>query len=171
MHRGSLIIATFLAASSVACVSRSPSIGVTSSDFDLNPLVGEWRGSYNSPVTGRTGTIAFTLRAGEGAASGNVIMIPKADSLLTPEEREAVSDVSSPRRAVLKIHFVRKEGGTLSGTLDPYRDPDCNCSVTTTFQGVFRDARTIDGTFTTVPSAPGGSVTSGTWTASRVKKL
>jgi hypothetical protein len=160
-----------MAAASVACVSRSPSIELTSSDFDLNPLVGEWRGSYSSPVTGRTGTIAFTLRAGEGAASGNVVMIPKADSLLTPEEREAVSDVSSSRRSVLKIHFVRKEGGSLSGTLDPYRDPDCDCSVTTTFQGVFRDARTIDGTFTTVPSAPGGSVTGGKWTATRVKKL
>jgi hypothetical protein len=144
---------------------------VTSSDFDVNPLVGEWRGGYSSAATGRTGTIAFTLRAGEGAASGNVVMIPRADSLLTDEEREALSSTSSPGKSVIKIHFVRKEGGSVNGTLDPYRDPDCNCPVTTTFQGVFRDARTIEGTFTTVPSTPGGSVTGGNWKATRVKKL
>jgi hypothetical protein len=171
MRRGSLIIATFIFASGVACASRSPSIELTSSDFDLNPLVGEWRGDYSSAATGRTGTIAFTLRAGEGAASGNVVMIPRADSLLTDEEREALSTTSSAAKSVLKIHFVRKEGGSVNGTLDPYRDPDCNCPVTTTFQGVFRDARTIVGTFTTVPSTPGGSVTGGKWTVTRLKKL
>jgi hypothetical protein len=98
-------------------------------------------------------------------------MIPRADSLLTDEEREALGSTSSSAKSVLKIHFVRKEGGSVNGTLDPYRDPDCDCPVTTTFQGVFRDARTIAGTFTTVPSTPGGSVTGGNWKATRVKKL
>jgi hypothetical protein len=171
MRRDRLIVATFIAASSIACHSRSPSIELTSSDFDLNPLVGEWRGDYSSAATGRTGTIAFTLRAGEGVASGNVVMIPRADSLLTDEEREALSSTSAPAKSVLKIHFVRKEGGAVNGTLDPYRDPDCGCLVTTTFQGTFRDARTIVGTFTTVPSAPGGSVTGGKWSVKRIKKL
>src|SRR6266550_9466981 len=97
-----------LASFSVACTSRPPEIGVTSSDFDLNPLVGEWRGSYSSAETGRSGTIAFTLRAGESSASGNVVMIPRADSLLTAEEQELVTNVSTPRREVLKIHFIRK---------------------------------------------------------------
>src|SRR5947208_16957133 len=116
--------------SAVGCTSRTPEIGVTSSDFDLNPLVGEWRGNYSSAETGRSGTIAFTLRAGESSASGNVVMIPRADSLLTAEEQELVTNVSTPRREVLKIHFIRKEGGNLSGTLDPYKDPDCACTVT-----------------------------------------
>ncbi len=160
-----------LASFSVACTSRPPEIGVTSSDFDLNPLVGEWRGSYSSAETGRSGTIAFTLRAGEAAASGNVVMIPRPDSLLTPAERELVSNVSTGGPTVLKIHFLRKEGGNLSGTLDPYRDPDCNCQVTTTFQGSFRDARTIEGTFTTVPSVAGSKVTGGKWMVTRVKRL
>src|SRR3982751_4770358 len=127
--RASLIIAAGSLISAVACTSRAPEIGVSSSDFDLNPLVGEWRGNYSSAQTGRTGTIAFTLRAGEGSASGNVVMIPRADSLLTPAERESVSNVSSAGRTVLKIHFLRKEGGNLSGTLDPYQDPDCDCPV------------------------------------------
>lgn len=171
MSRASTIARAVLAASTLACASRSPSIELTSSDFDLTPLVGEWRGDYSSAATGRTGTIAFTLRAGEGAASGNVVMIPRADSLLTDEEREALASTSSGGKSVLKINFVRKEGGSVNGTLDPYRDPDCECVVNTTFHGVFRDARTIEGTFTTVPSAPGGSVTTGKWRAVRVKKL
>jgi hypothetical protein len=170
MHRLPLIVAAFVAVSGSACAPHSPPIQLSSSDFDLGPLVGEWRGAYSSAATGRAGTIAFTLRAGEGSASGNVVMIPRADSLLTPAERVSLDSVSSAR-SVLKIHFVRKEGNNVGGTLDPYRDPDCGCPVNTTFEGAFVDARTIEGTYTTVPSAPGGSVTSGTWRVTRVKRL
>jgi hypothetical protein len=72
---------------------------------------------------------------------------------------------------VLKITFIRKERGNLSGTLDPYRDPECACTVITTFQGSFKDASTIEGTFSTVPSQAGGTVTGGTWRMTRVKRL
>lgn len=171
MQRATLILVASLAASTIACATKTPGIELTSSDFDLNPLVGVWRGAYSSAQTGRSGTIAFTLRAGESSASGNVVMIPKADSLLTAEEREAVENVSAAARTVLSIHFIRKEGGNLNGTLDPYRDPTCACTVTTTFQGSFRDSGTIEGTYTTVPSAAGSSVTSGKWKVTRVKKL
>lgn len=171
MHRASLILAAGLAASTIACARRTPEIDVSSSDFDVNPLVGEWRGTSNNPETGRSGTIAFTLNAGESSASGNIVIIPRADSLLTPEERELVSNVSAPKRQVLQIHFIRKEGGNLNGTLDPYVDPECGCQVTTTFQGIFQDARTIAGTFTIVPSKPGHGITSGKWMVKRVKKL
>jgi len=171
MKRFAYLCAAAAAATLMSCASHPPATEVTASDFDLNPLVGEWRGVSNNPHTGRTGTIAFTLRAGESAASGNIVLIPRPDSLLTPAERELVENVGTTGRSVLKINFVRKEGGNLSGTLEPYRDPDCGCSVTTTFQGSFRDARTIEGTFSTVPSLPGGVVTGGTWKVTRVKRL
>jgi len=170
MQRATLIIAA-LAASTIACATKPPGIALTSSDFDLQPLVGVWRGDYSNPQTGRKGTIAFSLRAGESFASGNVVMIPKPDSLLTPEERELASDVPSTGRSVIPIHFIRKQGGNLNGTLDPYRAPDCDCMVTTTFQGSFTDARSIQGTFTTVPSKAGSAITSGTWRVTRVKRL
>ncbi len=166
-----LFVAAIVASIMSCTPSHPPSTEVTASDFDLNPLVGEWRGEYSSAQTGRKGTIAFTLRAGESTASGNIVMIPRVDSTLTPAEREALSSTGTPGRSVLKIHFVRKEGGNLSGTLDPYRDPDCNCQASTTFQGSFRDARTIEGTFSTVPSQPGLSVSGGTWKVTRVKRL
>jgi hypothetical protein len=154
---------------SAGCATRQPEIELTSNDFDLNPLVGEWKGNYSSNETGRNGTIAFTLRAAELAASGNVVMLPRADSSFAANH--APVDPSVPNtREVLTIHFVRKEGSNVVGTLDPYRDPLCACQVTTTFQGSFRDRSTIEGTYRTVP-ASGSKVTGGTWKVTRVKRL
>jgi hypothetical protein len=165
------MLTVLIAASAIACARRTPGIEVSATDFDLNPLVGQWRGTYHSSTTGRSGTIAFTLLAGESSASGNVVMIPRSDSLLTPAEREMVNNVANPGRTVLSIHFVRKQGGSLSGNLDPYRDPDCGCQVTTTFEGSFAGSSAIEGTFSTVPSIAGGSVSGGTWKVTRVKRL
>jgi hypothetical protein len=156
-------------ASVVACSRGTPGIELASNDFDLNPLVGQWRGSFSSAQTGRTGTIAFNLNAGESAATGNVVMFAKPDSLLTPEERELAANV--PDRSVLKIHFLRKEGGTVSGGLDPYRDPECDCTVTTLFQGTFTNSTTIEGSYTTVRNKPGSDIVSGKWKVTRVKRL
>jgi hypothetical protein len=153
-----------VAAWATGCGSRRPpEIELTANDFDLNPLVGEWRGEYTNPAAGRSGTIAFTLRAGESSASGNVIMIPgRPDSL---------ASAAAMARSVLKINFIRKEGRRLTGTLDPYRDPTCGCQVITTFEGSFTDSRTIEGTFTTVPSQSGFNATGGNWKVIRVKRL
>lgn len=165
MKRLIIVIAVAgVAASATGCARRTPEIELTSSDFDLNPLVGEWRGDYSNPETGISGTIAFTLRAGESSASGNVVMIPRsADSSL--------ASAAAVARSVIKINFVRKEGRKVTGSLDPYRDPDCACQVTTTFEGAFTDARTIEGTFTTVPSQTGHNVTGGKWKVTRLKRL
>ncbi len=148
----------------VGCSRRPPEIELTSSDFDLNPLVGVWRGDYTNTVAGRNGTIAFTLRAGEAAASGNVVMLPANahDSLSLPAAVE---------RSVLKISFIRKEGRKVAGSLDPFRDPSCGCRVVTTFEGAFTDSRTIEGTFTTVPVEAGPKATGGRWKVTRVKRL
>jgi hypothetical protein len=165
MKRLIMILAVASVAASVTgCGSRRPpEIELTANDFDLNPLVGEWRGDYTNPAAGRSGTIAFTLRAGESSASGNVIMIPgKPDS---------VAAAAAMARSVLKINFVRKEGRKVTGTLDPYRDPTCSCQVITTFEGSFTDSRTIEGTFTTVPSQTGFNATGGRWKVIRVKRL
>jgi hypothetical protein len=166
MHRFSWIIALGVAASTIACASNPREIPISSSDFDLNPLLGEWHGAYKGSETGRSGTIAFTLRAGEANASGNVVMIPQSAGGET-----ATSASQAAGRQVLTIHFVRKEGGSVTGTLDPYADPECGCQVNTTFQGMFTDARTIEGTYTTVPSKPGTGVTTGTWKVTRLRRL
>jgi hypothetical protein len=152
------------AASFAACGGTpQPETQLTSSDFDLNPLVGEWRGDYTNPGAGRSGTIAFTLRAGESSAVGKVVLIPgKADTLVTS---------AAMARSVINISFMRKEGNKVSGTLDPYIDPTCACKVNTNFEGSFTDERTIEGTFSTVPTLTGAHVTGGTWKVTRVKRL
>lgn len=164
MNRLVIVLAVAGAAvSAVGCATKTPEIEVTSSDFDLNPLVGEWRGDYSNPETGRSGTISFTLRAGESSASGKVVMIPgRADTLAM---------AAAAARSVLTIHFIRKEGKKVSGTLDSYRDPECGCQVITNFEGSFADARTIEGTFTTVPAQAGHNVTGGKWKVTRMKRL
>jgi hypothetical protein len=35
----------------------------------------------------------------------------------------------------LLIRFVQVAAGAVSGTLEPYRDPDCGCLLSTTFVG------------------------------------
>jgi hypothetical protein len=172
MKRLTFVVAVAGATLAIAgCASRQqPEIELTSSDFDLNPLVGEWRGNYSSTETGRTGTIAFTLRAAESAASGSVVMLPRTDSSFAANH--APVDPSIPNtREVLTIHFVRKEGSNVVGTLDPYLDPECACQVITTFQGAFRDRGTIEGIYTTVPANSGRKATSGNWKVTRIKKL
>ena len=74
-------------------------------------------------------------------------------------------------RNVLAIHFVRKHGSSVHGTLDSYRDPDCQCVVTTTFDGSFQGGSVIEGTYSTVPSIAGGTVSGGTWRVTRVRRL
>jgi hypothetical protein len=159
-----ILAGAIVAAAELGCASKPPEIALTSSDFDLNPLVGEWRGDYTNPAAGRSGTIAFTLQAGVSSASGNVVMIPGSahDSLSLP---------AAVARSVLKINFIRKEGRKLTGTLDPFHDPSCDCRVVTTFEGAFIDARTIEGTFATVPTEPGHKATGGKWKVTRVKRL
>lgn len=165
MKRLIAVIAAIIAAASVeACATgKPPETTVTASDFDLQPLVGEWRGDYDNPGAGRSGTIAFTLRAGESSATGKVVLIPgKADTLAA---------AAAMARSVINISFMRKEGNKVTGTLDPYIDPTCACRVMTNFEGSFKDARTIEGTFSTVPSQSGAQITGGKWKVTRVKRL
>ncbi|MFL5477826.1 MAG: hypothetical protein ACJ79X_02300 [Gemmatimonadaceae bacterium] len=171
MQRAKIFTALAGSLLTLACATTPPGTEISSSDFDVQPLVGVWRGSFGSAQTGRSGTVALTLRAGESSAKGNVVLLPRPDSLLTPEEREAPENVNMPGRLVVGITFIRKEGGSLRGTLDPYTAPDCNCIVATTFQGMFTDANTIEGSFTTVPSKAGASVSTGVWKVTRVKRL
>ena len=66
---------------------------------------------------------------------------------------------------VLTIKLVRVSGDTVSGVLDAYRDPQCDCPVITTFTGTV-SGDTIDGTFTT-RGAQAAAPQSGTWRVTR----
>jgi hypothetical protein len=47
---------------------------------------------------------------------------------------------------VLHIRFVRAEGGIVNGRLEPYRDPQCGCQLTTVFRGMLK-GDTLSGSF------------------------
>jgi hypothetical protein len=154
-----------MAGSMFACALPKRPIKISADDFDISPLIGQWSGEYANPETGRSGTVAFTLRAGQSAAFGEVMMVPNSAA------SAASSGSSAQTRTPLRINFIRKEGGGVVGTLDPYVDPECNCRVKTTFQGKFSDSATIEGTFATEGVAGGRAPTGGNWRVKRVKKL
>jgi hypothetical protein len=52
------------------------------------------------------------------------------------------------------------------GELRPYRDPFCDCKVTTRFTGGLQ-GNVIEGTYRTVRADGSGTPTSGTWKVTR----
>jgi len=157
-----------------ACATRRYTpVEVTADDFDVSALVGRWAGEYHSDETGRSGNITFMLQAGEASAYGDVMMIPKTPTRTTvPLQNQIVGyPALGSVRELLTIHFVRKEGNAVVGMLDPYQDPECYCRVITTFRGVFKDGRTIEGTFSIQGSDQISMRSQGYWKVTRVKTL
>jgi hypothetical protein len=101
------------------------------------------------------------------------MMPPGVDTVAAANATAGVGTTVSgaAARQALTIRFVRKEGGKLLGTLDPYTDPDCRCTVNTSFQGSFTDAKTIEGTFTTAGPQGVRPATGGSWKVTRLRKL
>jgi hypothetical protein len=67
---------------------------------------------------------------------------------------------------LLTIRFVRAKGRQISGTLDRYWDPDCNCEMKTSFTGEINGDR-IEGTFTSISGRPGVGRSTGWWEVTR----
>lgn len=134
-------------AASLACASTPETVPLVGSPGDVSSLVGEWSGEYDGGSSGRSGNIVFVLRSATDTAHGDVMMIPRAyGEQASPQGQRAPLALRSGQ--VLRIAFVRIAGGAVSGTLDPYTDPDCRCTVQTTFTGTVR-GNTIEGTFVT----------------------
>jgi hypothetical protein len=150
-----------------AACSSNPAPPVPVQGSDLSALSGRWIGDYSSTETGRSGSIVFELRSGDKTAHGDVLMKPRQDggSTSTPSTSEALRTMPQ----MLNISFVSATGGTLRGTMDPYRDPECDCQVQTTFVGSFAGKDKISGTFTTTPQGA-GTISTGRWMVSRENK-
>lgn len=149
-----------------ACgASRSP-VPLVGASADINALTGEWAGDYSSVESGRSGSITFTLRATGDSAFGDVVMVPSAwgRPLVPWREQNAAGGNQAPASTVLTIRFVRVEHGHVSGTLDPYADPQTGARLLTTFSGEL-SGNTITGTYTT--RLPSGDTQTGRWTVQR----
>ncbi len=157
---------TLLVLALTACgASRAP-VPLVGASADVGALTGEWAGDYSSAESGRSGSISFTLRAAGDSAFGDVVMIPSAwGRRLVPWRGENATGANQqPASTVLTIRFVRVEHGHVSGTLDPYADPQTGARLLTTFSGEL-NGTTITGTYTT--RLPSGDTQTGRWTVQR----
>jgi hypothetical protein len=150
-----------------ACgASRSP-VPLVGASIDVSALTGEWAGDYSSAESGRSGSISFTLRAAGDSAFGDVVMIPSALGRPLMPYRENAAGVAGNQQSastVLTIRFVRVERSHVSGTLDPYADPQTGARLLTTFSGEL-NGTTITGTYTTRLAS--GDTQTGRWTVQR----
>ena len=146
-----------------ACSYTPPPIHVQGRAADVEALQGEWFGEYWSAESGRAGSILFRLNAAKDSAVGNVLMIPGEQN-----RASTTSETSRPHSEYIGIRFVRATEGQLLGMLDPYRDPNCGCRLTTTFTGTMR-GDTISGTFSS-RHHEGGDTQHGQWRVVRHSK-
>ncbi len=99
-------------------------------------IAGEWDGTYESDDGTRRGSIDFHLEAENDTAYGEAVMIPQGwdRPLQARDDRPGeMPSASMPRSLV--IRFVRVEGGEVSGEVESYFDPACNCRKVTVFRG------------------------------------
>ena len=157
---------TLLVLALTACgASRAP-VPLVGASADVGALTGDWAGDYSSTESGRSGSITFTLRATGDSAFGDVVMIPSAwgRPLVPWRQENATGANQTPSSTVLTIRFVRVEHGHVSGTLDPYADPQTGARLLTTFSGEL-SGKTITGTYTT--RLPSGDAQTGRWSVQR----
>ena len=147
MKRMCLSACMALALAIAGCSGAPAPVPMVGAPAEIAQLAGEWGGNYRNDTNGRVGSIVFTLSAGADTAYGDVVMIPRerrAERMPTQDPSQGLPVSRAPE--VLSIAFVRAAGGGVSGQLVPYRDPECDCRVTTRFQGhVHRNI--IEGTF------------------------
>lgn len=132
---------------------------------EVAALAGEWMGDYWSDESGRRGAIVFQLEAGADTARGEVIMNPGSFHPAMPSDPGTRHTIPDRPPAALRISFVRVGTGVVAGRLDPYRDPDCGCLLSTEFIGRLK-ADTLVGTFTSYHQEMSNTVR-GEWRAVR----
>lgn len=143
-----MAVALVALGSQMACHATAPSVQVLAQRADLASLVGDWVGEYSSAESGRSGSIVFNLAAGADSAAGDVVMTPRGSGEPLSANVPPGGGAMRPTPQPLRIRFVRLESGAVSGTLEPYRDPELGILLSTVFTGTL-DGDQIRGTFTT----------------------
>jgi hypothetical protein len=161
-----------LALAAAGCGWRRTPVPVLSDTGSTALLVGNWAGEYSSKETGRVGSISFELASEKDTAYCDVVMVPRTPVNATPAQANQAIQGGARLQAAgqpLKIQFVRLGDKRVTGTLEPYTDPDCGCRVVTTFVGVFTSPNTIEGTYTTRGTDMLHQTTGGQWKVTRQK--
>jgi hypothetical protein len=150
-----------------ACETERAAIPLAVDPAERSVLVGEWRGEYGNSSTKQAGSIAFFLLEGEDHAHGDVVMIPAGSSEPYRPSAGSAERAALRRGAeLLSIQFLRAEGGRVTGALEPYWDPVCECEVQTSFVGEMQGDRIV-GIFTALSGRPGIGRSTGWWEVHR----
>lgn len=157
------VVAVVFGAACTPVVMKTPVSGPASS---VSRLVGDWSGDYSSIESGRRGLISFHLKAGADTAVGDVIMQSSSDADPSVPNASSRTDALRTTHEALSIRFVFVSEHEVSGVLNPYRDPDCGCTLTTTFRGTLK-GDVIEGTFHSEGSGMSHIPADGRW---RVKR-
>ena len=155
-----------------ACSASRAHVPMVGAAGDVSALAGNWVGEYSSSESGRSGSISFSLKSATDSAVGDVVMIPNGlGSPLSPWQPDNTVNAANPAPGtqapaskVLTIRFVSVQSGQVSGTLDPYADPQTGARLVTTFTGQLK-GNTITGTYTTQLGS--GGTQAGRWTVER----
>lgn len=143
------LIVTSLFALFAGCASRPDPVPISGSSSAIGALAGTWLGQYEGRESGRSGSITFIISASGDSAFGDVVMVSDPNLGTIRPVHSAEEHMTHVRSAqALRIDFVAVAGGSVTGTLEPYIAPDCNCRVTTTFTGR-HSGNAIEGTFVT----------------------
>ena len=170
MMRAARIAALMLLTPLAACGWKRTPVPIVFESGSVALLVGKWAGEYSSTQTGRSGSITFDLASEKDTAFCDVVMIPKSQSPQAVGELTGgpIVRYQTPTEP-LQIRFIRLGDNRISGTLEPYVDPDCGCRVTTTFHGTFNGENTIEGTFVSRATTGEYLQSGGRWKVTRLK--
>ncbi len=113
-------LAVAIALLAAACGSSLNSVPVRGSDGEVVALAGEWKGQFDGIANGRRGTIAFALETGRHTADGKVMMYDEGSK-------------ADPTH--LRIEYLEVANHQVTGRIQDYQDPTCNCVVETHFEG------------------------------------
>ncbi len=152
MRRAALTASLAVLFANTGCSLTMRPVHVAASHIQWEALAGEWRGTYRMDGYDRHGTIAFKLAAIEEQASGEVLMIPERTGwpyTMNGPMQGPPSGRMEPRTQLLTIRFVEAADGTVSGTMDPYWDPDRQCTAHATFTGLI-DGNSVSGSVNSV---------------------
>ncbi len=154
-----------LALAAGGCAASERAVPVAGAPGDVAALAGDWSGEYSSAETQRSGSISFQLSAGADSASGSVLMIPRDWRGRRGSTGPGGSATPTQAPQALSIRFVRATAGAVSGSLEPYRDPECDCMVVTRFEGRMK-GDTIEGSYSTVRTES-REIQTGRWKVTR----
>lgn len=151
-----------------ACTTVTAKVPVVGPAPSVTDLIGAWVGSYSSEATGRSGIIVFRLNAVEDTAVGSVHMDP--DPPRDNMSGARYSEDKRPQPSIpLFIRFVVVKDREVVGVLEPYKDPACGCTLTTTFHG-FLEGEEIKGTFRSDGDGIHHLPANGNWSVTRIRK-